>query len=199
LVLFLGFSESGELIFKPDHTSVSSAKGQAIPSVVFVMFDELPAQSLLNMEAPSTATDFRTSLLWATWRPGTLSIQRSRHRPIWLSLQYRRDPIRTYSYTPRFGGYPNNFFSLLEPTHNLNAFETITRLCGMPACGNEVGAKSMIELLSDAVALYKLRFQIEDRTVGFICQSLTPLGRCNQMVLCIAVRRRSDPNFIPGR
>ncbi len=103
------------------------------PSVLMLVFDEWPTQSLLA--ADGTIDDVRFPNLAAlgdesTWyrRFTTVSPWTPTAVPAML------DGINPHG-EPSWQDHPDNLFSLLADSHNLIVSESITQLCGFDSCG----------------------------------------------------------------
>jgi hypothetical protein len=105
-----------------------------VPSVVFILLDELPTMALFNAEKgidrlrfPNLA-EFADQATW--YRHYTvLAGQTNQSVP---SILTGNKPMPNAA---KYANFPNNLFSLLAPTHHLTVLETVTALCGLAACG----------------------------------------------------------------
>lgn len=103
------------------------------PSVVMIVLDELPTQSLLNDELlidpvrfPNLAQFAETS----TWYRHFTTVSSFTQSAV-PTLLDGRDP----SGGPTWIDHPNSLFSLFGSSHHLVVSETITELCGLDVCG----------------------------------------------------------------
>ncbi len=133
--LMLVASPSAQLLRTPGVAAARVGSG-GLPSVVFIMLDELPTQSILAPDGEIDAERFPNLAAFhddATWyssysvMAGTTTIS----IPSILSSQEPRDV------PPLWTEHPNSLFSLLAPTHDLSVSETLTLLCGYEDCGVE--------------------------------------------------------------
>ena len=103
------------------------------PSVVFILLDELPTRSLLDTEAGIDAARYPNLAGFAseaTWyrRHTTLASVTAVAVP---SMLTGRDPKPGL---PLWTEHPDNLFTLLAPTHDLDVIETATNLCPYDVC-----------------------------------------------------------------
>lgn len=150
LALFM-VTSSGELI-RPADSSTSTASGEAeVPSVVFLLLDELPTNSLLNDQGEIDSVRFPNIAALAgesTWYRNHTAQSSSTNQsvPSILSGQAPRaeQPLST--------NYPDTLFTLLAPTHELQVIESHTDLCPPDVCPPVVGAEppSFLAMLGDA-------------------------------------------------
>lgn len=132
VVLFLTSSSSGDLVRSRSAAARTDA-GEEMPSVVFVLLDELPTKTLLDdegaidevrfpnlAELAGSATWYRNHTTVAPWTDQAIP-----------AILTGRDPELV---DPLWTEYPDNLFALLEPTHDLSVFESYARLCGSSAC-----------------------------------------------------------------
>lgn len=156
---FLFVSPVSRLIRPARTASVSSsvAASRAAP-VVFVIFDELPLSSLLRPDGEIDAArfpNFARLRAESTWFRNATTVHDLSEMAVPAMLTGRfADPGRL----PFAGDYPFNLFTLLGPSHRLEAVETLTRLCPEGLCGREVSRPAtsarMSALLSDTAVLY---------------------------------------------
>jgi len=144
-IVFLGFTQSSGIIWKKtdagdilkeETTSENSiTELNSDTPVVMVVFDEFNPISLLNSNKKIDAVrfpNFHRLQQKTTWYPNASSmhVQSLKAIPSILTgmKPVRNDPLPTYN------DYPNNLFTKLEKTHNLNVVETITVLCPQEKC-----------------------------------------------------------------
>jgi hypothetical protein len=153
LALFVLTSPAGDLV--GGRPSVGEAgSGVDHPPVVLVVLDELPTRSLLDADDnidevrfPHLA-EFAGSATWyrhyTTVAPLTVEAV--------PSLLTGNQPERV---RPRFERYPDNLFTGLAPTHDLVAYESATKLCGLQTCttGAPGTTQSNAVRLADLVGL----------------------------------------------
>ncbi len=110
-----------------------TAQGGDAPSVVMIVLDELPTRSLLDAEGGIDATRFPSFAAFAgdaTWYRHHTS-QASYTQSAVPSMLTGRVPALD---EPLFTSYPENLFTLLAPTHELEVLEAATRLCPYEQC-----------------------------------------------------------------
>jgi hypothetical protein len=132
---FVFTSESSDLL-RVDSASTAHADedttGNA-PSVVFVLLDEFPTQSLLDGDGRIDAIRFPRLAGFAeeaTWYRHYTSQVPFTNQALPTILTGRAPKEQP----PLWTNYPENLFSLLAPTHDLHVSESLTRLCGLEAC-----------------------------------------------------------------
>ncbi len=116
--------------------------GSDHPSVVLVMLDEFPTESILTSDRQIDAQRFpNLSALAAdaTWYRDYTSMTEFTPRSI-PSLLSGKVPSQA---APLWTSVPDNLFSLLAPTHNFVVSESLTRLCGFSTCGIESDQASL--------------------------------------------------------
>lgn len=116
-----------------DTTFAGVADGEAPPSVVMVVLDELPTQSLLDADGtgidPVRFPNLARFAGDATWYRhfSTVSPFTQSAVPALLDGQ---DPHGA----PIWTDHPDNLFSLLAGSHHLIVSESLTKLCGFEVC-----------------------------------------------------------------
>lgn len=113
---------------------VHSTQPRATNPVVFVVFDELPAVSLLDEDGRINARRFPNLAALsarATWFPttGTVHPFSSHAVPALLT-----GSIPPEDAAPTSTSYPTNLFTVLGTSHEVNAVEPITQLCPPNLC-----------------------------------------------------------------
>lgn len=106
------------------------------PPVVMVIFDELPTTTLLGSRGSIDRTlfpNFAELADDASWyRNATSPSEWTRLAiPMILTGNYPADNSKRM---PTFARYPDNLFTLLGGTHDLNVFESFTHLCPHDLC-----------------------------------------------------------------
>ena len=135
VILMLVASPSASLLRTPSASVVTSDSAD-IPSVVFIMLDEFPTQSILGPDGQIDAQRFPNLAEFhqdATWYRSysAMAFKTTSSVPSVLSGQVPRLAEPTWT------EYPDTLFSLLAPTHKLSVSETATVLCGFANCGVE--------------------------------------------------------------
>ena len=136
-------------------TRGSSGSGeQSLPSVVFLMLDEFPLETLLDEDGTIDSFRFPNFAALAgesTWYKDN-TVQANGTLQSIPSILTGRTPTGG---TARWTSHPNSLFRLLAPTHDLNVVETITDLCGFTTCGagtvdlQRGGLRSVFSQMSD--------------------------------------------------
>jgi hypothetical protein len=192
-MLFLFTSPVSALLLKPRVAAAGATEGKVAPVVVLVL-DELPLVSLLdghgridaelypNLAAFSNdATFFRNATGVAARTPHAL--------PAMLTGRF---PVK--SLAPVTSQYPTNLFALLNATHEVHAFESVTALCPVDACeDNEFGAGRRTALFGDSFAIWM-------RTLGSGSEK-DPVGRWYREETVRGARRSvsaDDAGFLLG-
>jgi hypothetical protein len=159
VLMFLLLSSVSKL-FLPQQMGRAAAAGAAHAPVVFVLFDQLPLASLLN---PAGEIDrerfpnFARLAQGSTWyRNYTVSEPYTVYSvPTIVTGQLVRDRSKK----PVAGDYPDNLFTLLRETHDLNV-ETVTdALCPQELCAKTVDEadadrEGLAMLLKDAAGIW---------------------------------------------
>jgi hypothetical protein len=151
-VLFLFFSPVSRLLESPPEPRLAQAPSGA--SVVMVVLDELPTISLMRADGEidavrypnfarlaGDATWYRNTTTVHEWTTGALPSILTGNRPKGL---------------PLFLDHPNNLFTLLGGTYDMNVYESQTHLCPPELCDPEREAlpERVSSLLSDLSVVY---------------------------------------------
>jgi len=140
LFTFCFASPASDWITTPDQVAADTqfsgvgAGGQP-PSVLLLVLDELPTQSMLDGDGEVDAVRFPNLARFAgdaTWyrHASTVSPFTQSAVPALLDAQDPHgDPIWT--------DHPDNLFSLLAASHHLIVSESLTKLCGFEVCAGE--------------------------------------------------------------
>jgi Sulfatase len=152
LVLFLFFSPVSRLLDSPPEPRLANAPSGA--PVVMVVLDELPTVSLMRGDGEidavrypnfarlaDDATWYRNATTVHEWTTGAVPSILTGTRPQGL---------------PLFLDHPNNLFTLLGGTYDLNVYESQTHLCPPELCdtGREALPERVSSLLSDLSVVY---------------------------------------------
>ncbi len=132
LVLFLFSSASSDLLRDLDQVEQAELAGRS-PSILLLVFDELPTQSLLDDEGTIDAIRFPNFAAFAaesTWYRNFTSRSATTESAIPTMLTGKNPTLDD----PLWTNHPDNLFSLLAPTHNLTVHESFTRMCGVSTC-----------------------------------------------------------------
>lgn len=149
LVLFLVASPASDLVRTGDASAAPAGEtGDGAPVVMFVL-DELPLASIMRSDGTIAADlfpNFAELAAQSTWYRNATTVG--------LRTFYAMPAILTGRYPdgreiPVSGAYPENLFTWLDGSYDIEADETITRLCPPVVCPR--GAQSTVpDLLDDA-------------------------------------------------
>ncbi len=138
VVGFLFTSETSDLLHTPEGPEPSEAASETpaadMPDVVMIVFDEISTLSMLDADREIDAVryphfaDFADDATW--YRDFTTNAMVT--VAALPTLLTGNDPIGE---APTQQNYPENLFTLLEPTHHLTVFESPTAMCTMDSCG----------------------------------------------------------------
>ena len=126
--------------------------------VILVVFDELPLVSLLDANYRIDADrypNFAALAEDATWfrNASTVSTSTVHSVPAILSGVYPN-----HSWLPTTVDYPNNLFTLLQGTYQMQVFESLTTLCPETVCLDgglrETALQRFFSLLQDVAIMY---------------------------------------------
>lgn len=135
VALFLFRSPVADLVRPPtiEPVAAQTVEDEQLPSVVMILLDELPTQSVLADDGGIDPVRFPNLAAFAedaTWyrRFTTVSPFTQTAVPAMLTGQYPSggDPLWTE--------HPDNLFTLLGGTHHLTVAEALTKLCGLEQC-----------------------------------------------------------------
>lgn len=136
-------------------TAAGPAQAAATP-IVFVVFDELPTNALLDAEGGINRAwfpGFAALADTAHWYPNATTVAASTvlALPAMLTGRYP-DAFRV----PHHGEYPDNLFTWLADSHAMNVEEAVTALCPARLCGahGQPSGERLALLLEDVAAIY---------------------------------------------
>jgi len=132
--LFLLASPVAGLLRTSDPPPVVVAAGETTSPVVLMVFDEFPLLTLLDAQGRIDDRLFPNLAALAQeanfFRNATSVAARTTHAvPSILTGRYPHADI-----APNRSEYPDNLFSLLQSSHRIHAFESVTSLCPRSAC-----------------------------------------------------------------
>jgi hypothetical protein len=162
VVLFLVSSPTSNLVFESDAEATELSSDELPEHVVFLLFDELPTQSLMGTDGQIDGErfpNFRAFADQSTWYRNYTSVNGSTEFavPALLSGTYPKDKLATA------GNYPDNLFTLLGGSYSVNGDEVITTLCPSSVCeATAGGAKSVRALGRDAFELWQEQTSLQD-------------------------------------
>jgi len=139
-------------------SSPASSMAREIP-IVMVIFDELPLISLLNdsqqidkIRFPGFGSLSENS----NWYKNASCLSSWTEHAVPIIMSGREST--SSSDMPTLKDYPQNIFTLLAGSHEINAYEQVTHLCPDSICTNRTDDKSfkdkMVSLLSDVGVIY---------------------------------------------
>lgn len=156
LALFLWGSPTSELLWS-EQASVQQGVvvGESAP-LVMVVFDELPTASLVGPDGSINERRFPSFARLAagsTWYPEAVSVaaQTTAALPGIVTGSLPVDGA-----LPTSTSYPENLFTLLGGSHDLQVTETVTNLCPDSACdpGGGSGGRALSSAVADATVAY---------------------------------------------
>ena len=111
-----------------------------MPNIVFIVLDEFPVTTLLDRNGMIDAKRFphlHALAADAYWfrQTNSVSCNTATAVPAILAGKLFGQP-KPRSVAPILQNYPQNLFTLLGDTHEIEAWETLTRLCPAGACGD---------------------------------------------------------------
>ncbi len=136
VVLLLVSSPAADLLKSRAEAPTRGSRGsgeQSLPSVVFLMLDELPLETLLAEDGTIDSFRFPNFAALAgesTWYRD-YTVQANGTLQSIPSILTGKSPAGGPA---RWTQHPNSLFKLLAPTHDLNVMETVTDLCGFTTC-----------------------------------------------------------------
>lgn len=148
--LFLFASPTGELVRAS--SDARTERSSELPSVVMLVLDEFPTAAILDADGQVDDDRFPNLAAFgndASWYRHftTLSPFTGSAVPSLLSGQFPRAD------RPFWSHHPDTIFSLLEPTHDIAAFESATALCGVDGCSSgadvEVDLGEVLDVTAD--------------------------------------------------
>ncbi len=167
-ILFLTGPSVRRIITPAKPQGVALANGQTDTPIFMVVFDELPLRSLLDRRGDIDSVrfpNFADLAGRADWYRRTTSVS--------YSTQYALPAILTgnlpqadHSFLPTLAHYPDNLFTWLRNSHQLNISESITHLC--PDCPESKPGhlRRAFRLLVDLPEIYLHLVLPEDLTTG---------------------------------
>ncbi len=156
-LLFSFTSPVSNLVFPDEVSTVRVPPAKDAPSVFMVVFDEWPTSSIVDSSGRIDADAFPNLAKFAgmsTWY---------RNATATSTATYYAVPSLLTGDLPRSGdipdasAHPQNLFTLFGRSHEINAYETITRLCPRSLCPVRTtsGSTGLAGLLGDAREAYR--------------------------------------------
>ena len=152
---FLMNSEIQGALIGTDH-SVTAARVQHAPPIVFIVFDEFPTSSLMNGEREidgSRYPHFARLADDATWfrNASTVSSQTQYAVPAMVTGRY---PVEPYA-VPTRRYYPNNLFTMLSESYRMTVFGRFLQLCPANVCTYDLEVHDTLwDLTADLAVVY---------------------------------------------
>lgn len=162
ILIFLLITPVSALVLPQRSSPVTPPQAARPVTVVMVVFDQLPLASLINSEgeiAGERFPNFARLAQGSTWyRNYTVNQSVTRYSmPTILSGA----AVTDRSKHPTTADFPNNLFTLLRDSHEMNVYELVTKLCPLDPChritdssdpGTALG--SSLDLLGEAVGIW---------------------------------------------
>lgn len=157
--LFLLTPPLSDLVLPAEAEAVAASGGAARAPVVFVIFDEFPATSILRGDGSLHSERFPNLQRLAdtsTWYPDAVTASASTFKAI-PSLLTGKEPVD--GALPTVADHPENLFTLLRGIYDLEVTETFTHLCPSESCASEIVAtpsapERLVGLLATSARLY---------------------------------------------
>jgi hypothetical protein len=132
-IFFLATPPVSALVF-PSQDDLSAATIESDAPVVFVVFDEFPVASLLNLQGGidgSRYPNFARLASMSNWYKYTAA---AHDNTLYAVPALLTGQMPSTSLLPTAANYPGNLFTLLDDSHDLNVVEPFTHLCPPEAC-----------------------------------------------------------------
>ena len=152
IIFFLAFTPVNILLL-PESDIVAGSKAGLQTPVVFLILDELPQAAITRPDGEideGRLPNFARLAKMSTWYHDTTTVSTQTERAVPAILAGKRVKKDTL---PFHNEYPLNLFTLLAPSHTINAIETGTRLCPKGVCGKNRASEALYKpatLFSDA-------------------------------------------------
>jgi hypothetical protein len=162
LVLFLVVSPTASLVFPSEAGSAALETTELPPHIVMLVFDELPTASIIGADGRIDGARFPNLAAFAsrsTWYRNTSSVNGSTKFavPALLSGRYPKDDLATTD------NYPDNLFTMLGGSYDIDADEAMTALCPESLCADGPGGLlAMQDLTKDATEVWRQQVSSQD-------------------------------------
>ncbi|HEU0130528.1 MAG TPA: sulfatase-like hydrolase/transferase [Mycobacteriales bacterium] len=154
-LLFVATTPAGALLRPAAHGASGRAVAAKRPPVVFVFLDEFPLRALLDEHGQVDGRLFPGFARLAretTWYPDATGVSgwTPYAAPAMLTGRYPRRAV-----APSYTEYPDNLFTLLAPSYDVHAYESVAQLCPPSVCsGTPAGrATGLAPLLRDTAGV----------------------------------------------
>lgn len=134
MIMFLFATPSGEMALDSNGTPGSPSTVDAPAPLIFLVFDEFPVASLMAPDGSlraATYPNFARLAADGTWYRNAVTVEQQTEHSVPALLT---GVVPDQSLTPFAGQYPNNLFTALQESHDLDVYESITRLCPTTIC-----------------------------------------------------------------
>lgn len=164
LVLFLGFSPVSKLVVPGAGGVAALAPTDARAPVVMLVLDELPLSSLVGTDGEIEERlypNFARLASSSTWFRNATTVAGFTPRAIPSILTGRFPPAGKVA--PAAAEYPDNLFTLLADSHDLEVLESLTALCPSDLCeGSSVGPQGVGALVRDGARVWQRIVALDD-------------------------------------
>lgn len=136
LILFLARAGIREMLWPPAVADVAVGEISGQIPVVFVVFDALPLVSLLDADGTVDAVrypSFAALAATSTWFDNATTVGDGTLRALPPILSGMRS---VEGAVPTRAAYPINLFTILGPSYEINAVESLTKLCPEELCAS---------------------------------------------------------------
>ncbi len=137
VILFLFFSPVTTVVFRDEPTEAADVQIGRPDRVVMVVMDEFPLESLLDGTGAIDAElypNFARLAAGSTWYRNDSTVAPFTRQAVPAILTGDYPPVPDGG-IPIAATYPDNLFTLLGGTYDMNVHETTTRLCPSSLCG----------------------------------------------------------------
>jgi hypothetical protein len=189
-VFFLVTPPVSGLVFPSSNDLAATTVASDTP-VVFVVFDEFPVASLLNLQGGLDASRYPNFARLASISNWYKYTSAAHDNTLYAVPALLTGQVPDTSRLPTAANYPGNLFTFLDDSHELNVDEPFTHLCPPEACG-EVTPSSlgdqMASLLVDSGRLYGMRLNPDPTRSAAVSDPFDEFRRGN-------VRRAAQREF----
>lgn len=133
--IYLFFTPTASLLAGEGPIGAGADADQPAP-LVWIVFDELPAASLMNSDGDiyrDRYPNFGRLADAGLWFPNTATVEQQTEHSVPAILTGVRP---SGDLAPFAGQYPNNVFTALSESHDLAVYETTTHLCPVALCNS---------------------------------------------------------------
>lgn len=164
LALFLGFSPVSKLVVPGAGGVAALASTEARAPVVMIVLDELPLASLVGTDGAveeGLYPNFARLAASSTWYRNATAVAGFTPRSIPSILTGQFPPRGKVA--PAAAEYPDNLFTLLADSHDLEVLEALTALCPSDLCeGSSVGPRGVGALVRDGARVWQRIVALDD-------------------------------------